>query len=47
MLLRHELPQTNCTFEYSNTVGPFIITQGDINSMVQVITNLVDNAAML
>ncbi len=45
MLLRHELLQTNCTFEYSNTVGPFIITQGDINSMVQVITNLVDNAA--
>lgn len=45
MLLRHELLQTNCKLEYSNTVGPFIITQGDINSMVQVVTNLVDNAA--
>ncbi len=45
MLLRHELLQTNCKVDYSNAVGPFIITQGDINSMVQVIINLVDNAA--
>ncbi len=44
LLLRHELVINHCQLHIANNAGEVIITQGDINSLVQVINNLVGNA---
>ncbi|HPE94903.1 MAG TPA: histidine kinase N-terminal 7TM domain-containing protein [Bacillota bacterium] len=44
ILLRHELKQGNCTLVYRSTMDTDILIHGDLNSMVQVVNNLVTNA---
>ena len=45
MLLRHELLGSGCKIKVESEFHDVVILQGDINSMVQVINNLVSNAA--
>ncbi len=45
LLLRHELQRTGCRLEVVNDAGGEIRIHGDINSLVQVVNNLVSNAA--
>jgi C4-dicarboxylate-specific signal transduction histidine kinase len=44
LLLRHELVGSGCKLEIKNSISQDVILQGDINSMVQVVNNLVTNA---
>lgn len=44
LLLRHELVGSGCKLEIKNSITEDVILQGDINSMVQVVNNLVSNA---
>lgn len=44
LLLRHELVGSGCKLEIENLIAEDVVLQGDINSMVQVINNLVSNA---
>ena len=44
LLLRHELVGSGCRLEIKNSIAEDVILQGDINSMVQVVNNLVSNA---
>ncbi|HWQ57568.1 MAG TPA: histidine kinase N-terminal 7TM domain-containing protein [Clostridia bacterium] len=45
LLLRHELQRTGCKLEVVNETGGEIRVHGDVNSLVQVVNNLVSNAA--
>ena len=44
LLLRHEFVLNHCVLRIVNNVGEITLTQGDINSLVQVINNLAGNA---
>ncbi len=44
LLLRHELVGSGCKLQVENSISQDVILQGDINSMVQVVNNLVTNA---
>ena len=44
LLLRHEFVLNHCELCIVNNVGEITLTQGDINSLVQVINNLAGNA---
>ncbi len=44
LLLRHELIGNNCTLTVDNRIGAEVCIHGDINSLVQVVNNLVGNA---
>lgn len=44
LLLRHELQSHNCSLKVNNLLGGNIKIRGDINSMVQVVDNLVGNS---
>ncbi len=44
LLLRHEFLANNCTLKVANLVQEVVYIRGDINSMVQVLNNLVGNA---
>ncbi len=45
LLLRHELQRTSCSLEVVNETGEELRVHGDVNSLVQVVNNLVSNAA--
>ena len=44
LLLRHEFLNSGCTMEVQNTLDVDVLLHGDINNMVQVLTNIVSNA---
>ena len=44
LLLRHELQSFSCTLKETHLVAEAVRIRGDINSLVQVLNNLVDNA---
>lgn len=44
LLLRHEFLNSGCNMEIENKLGVDVLLHGDINNMVQVLTNLISNA---